>query len=270
MGVKDFFGLNENPFNNTPDIRFYYESKQHRDAILKLKYLVENRRGLGIVIGHIGMGKTTLSRLLLDELDEEHYESALIIVVHSEITSEWVLKRLNMQLGVENIPDNKPGMLGTLYQRLDELYEENKKVVILIDEAQMIKNKEVLEELRGILNFENEEGKLITFILFGLSDLELNLMMDEPLQQRIAVRCKLTPFDQEGVKNYIEHRLRVAGSTNLIFDMEALKRIYEFSKGIPRVINTICDNAMFESYLLKKRLIGADIILQVAEDLGLT
>jgi type II secretory pathway predicted ATPase ExeA len=270
MGVKDFFGLKENPFNNTPDIRFYYESKQHKEALLKLKYLVENRKGLGIVIGHIGMGKTTLSRLLLDELDDENYESALIIVVHSEITSEWVLKRLNMQLGVEEIPDNKPAMLGTLYQKLDELYEENKKVVILIDEAQMIKKKEVLEELRGILNFENEEGKLITFILFGLSDLELNLMMDEPLQQRIALRCKLTPFNQEEVKNYIIHRLKVAGSKKMIFDKEAIQRIYQYSKGIPRVINTICDNAMFESYLLKKNTIQANIIQQVAEDLGLT
>ena len=270
MGVKDFFGLNESPFNNTPDIRFYYESKQHRNALVKLQYLVENRRGLGIVIGHIGMGKTTLSRLLLEKLDEEDYESALIIVVHSEINSEWVLKRLNMQLGVEDIPDDKPRMLGTLYNKLDELYSQNKKVVILIDEAQMIKNREVLEELRGILNFENDEGKLITFVLFGLSDLELNLMMDEPLQQRVAVRCKLTPFDEEDVKHYIIHRLKVAGAVNMMFSKEAVSKIFECSKGIPRVINTICDNAMFEAYLLKQKQINSNIIQQVAEDLGLT
>lgn len=269
MGVKEFFNLNENAFNNTPDIRFYYESDQHKEALIRLKYLVENKKGLGIVLGHIGTGKTTLSRLLLDELDTDEYESALIIVVHSEVTSEWVLKRLNMQLGVENIPEDKPGMLGTLYKRLDELNEQNKKVVILIDEAQMIKNRDVLEELRGILNFEDEDGKLITFILLGLSDLELNLMMDEPLQQRVAIRCKLNPLNESGVKNYIEHRLKVAGSKNSIFDEVAIKNIFTFSRGIPRIINTICDNSMFESYLLKKNIISGNIVKQVSEDLGL-
>jgi type II secretory pathway predicted ATPase ExeA len=269
MGVKEFFNLKENPFNNTPDIRFYYESEQHKKALTKLQYLVENRKGLGIVLGHIGAGKTTLSRLLLDKFDSNDYESALIIVVHSEITSEWVLKRLNMQLGVENIPEDKPGMLASLYRKLDELNESGKKVVILIDEAQMIKNKEVLEELRGILNFEDEHGKLITFILFGLVDLELNLMMDEPLQQRVAVRCKLDPLDIDGVKNYILHRLKVAGSKNNIFEEQAIKNIYAYSKGIPRVINTLCDNAMFESYLIKRETISGELIQQVAEDLGL-
>lgn len=270
MGVKEFFDLKENAFNNTPDIRFYYESDQHKEALIRLKYLVENKKGLGIVLGHIGTGKTTLSRLLLDELDSDEYESALIIVVHAEVNSEWVLKRLNMQLGVEDIPEDKPGMLGTLYRKLDELNEQNRKVVILIDEAQMIKERSVLEELRGILNFEDEDGKLITFILFGLSDLELNLMMDEPLQQRVAVRCKLSPLNQPGVKNYIEHRLKVAGAKNSIFDENALINIYKFSRGIPRVINTICDNAMFESYLVKKQIITGSIIEQVSEDLGLT
>jgi type II secretory pathway predicted ATPase ExeA len=116
MGVKEFFNLKENPFNNTPDIRFYYESDQHKKALVKLDYIVENRKGLGIVLGHIGAGKTTLSRLLLDKFDAKGYESALIIIVHSEVTSEWVLKKLNMQLGVEDIPEDKPSMLATLYQ----------------------------------------------------------------------------------------------------------------------------------------------------------
>jgi type II secretory pathway predicted ATPase ExeA len=269
MGVKEFFNLKENPFNNTPDIRFYYKSEQHKRALTKLHYLVENRKGLGIVLGHIGAGKTTLSRLLLDEFESKGYESALIIVVHSEITSEWVLKRLNMQLGVENIPEDKPGMLASLYKKLDELNDAGKKVVILIDEAQMIKNRDVLEELRGILNFEDEHGKLITFILFGLVDLELNLMMDEPLQQRVAIRSELQPMNSEGVRNYIIHRLKVAGAKNNLFEEDAIKKIYFYSKGIPRLINTICDNAMFESYLIKKEIITGDVIQQVAEDLGL-
>lgn len=174
-----------------------------------------------------------------------------------------------MQLGVEEIPKEKPVMLSKLYEKLAELTESNKKVIIIFDEAQMLKNKEVMEELRGILNFENQTGKLINFILFGLPDLENNLKLDEPLRQRVAMRLILKPFDLQEVNSYILHRLKVAGAKKQFFTNEAIKAIYKFSGGIPRVINTICDNAMFESYLIKSDSIDSKIIEQVAFDLGL-
>lgn len=269
MSVKDFFGLNELPFNNSPDVKFFYKSEQHTDIIRKLNYAIESNKGLIVIIGQIGTGKTTLGRLILDEFDTENYEIALIIVVHTEVTSEWILKKLLMQLGVEEIPKEKPVMLSKLYEKLAELTESNKKVIIIFDEAQMLKNKEVMEELRGILNFENQTGKLINFILFGLPDLENNLKLDEPLRQRVAMRLILKPFDLQEVNSYILHRLKVAGAKKQFFTNEAIKAIYKFSGGIPRVINTICDNAMFESYLIKNDSIDSKIIEQVAFDLGL-
>lgn len=269
MSVKDFFELNELPFNNSPDIRFFYKSKEHEEAIIRIKYGVESNKGLITIVGPIGTGKTTLARLILDELDNEKNEVALIVVVHSEVTSEWILRKLNMQLGVENVPEDKPSMLSSLYQRLSVLTGEGKRVVILIDEAQMLKKKEVMEELRGILNFEDDTGKLINFVLFGLPELEDNLMLDEPLRQRVAMRFVLKPFDLESTINYIMHRLKVAGAKEPIFTLDAIKAVYKYSSGIPRVINTICDNSMFEAYLLKKKRIEKELIEQVATDLGL-
>jgi len=269
MSVKDFFGLNELPFNNSPDIKFFYKSKEHTEIIKRLKYAIENNKGLAIVIGQIGTGKTTLARLILDEFDGDNYEIALIIVVHSEVTSEWILKKLLMQLGIQEIPKEKPLILSKLYEKLNQLVEADKKVVILFDEAQMLKNREVMEELRGILNFENDTGKLINFVLFGLQDLEDNLRLDEPLRQRVAMRFILRPFDLQDVKAYIVHRLKVAGAQKIFFTEDAIKTIYKFSGGIPRVINTICDNAMFEAYLIKTDSIDSKMIEQVSLDLGL-
>jgi type II secretory pathway predicted ATPase ExeA len=269
MSVKDFFGLNELPFNNSPDIKFFYKSKEHEEIIKRLVYAIENNKGLVTVIGQIGTGKTTLARLILDEFDTDSYEVALIIVVHSEVTSEWILKKLLMQLGVDEIPTDKPSMLSKLYQKLSSLMESGKKVVIMFDEAQMLKNKDVMEELRGILNFETETGKLINFVLFGMPELEDNLRLDEPLKQRVAMRFLLKPFDLQAVKVYIEHRLKVAGAKKIFFSDNAIKGVYRHSGGIPRVINTICDNAMFEAYLVKSETIDEKIIEQVAVDLGL-
>lgn len=269
MSVKDFFGLNELPFNNSPDIKFFYKSREHQEAITRIKYGVENNKGLITVVGPIGTGKTTLARLILDELDSVKNEVALIIVVHSEVTSEWILRKLNMQLGVENIPEDKPSMLSSLYEKLSVLTDQGKRVIILIDEAQMLKKKEVMEELRGILNFEDETGKLINFVFFGLPELDENLMLDEPLRQRVAMKFILKPFDLESTKNYILHRLKIAGAKEPIFTLDAIKTVYKYSSGIPRVINTICDNSMFEAYLIKKKSVEKELIEQVAADLGL-
>ncbi len=269
MDYLEYYNLKEHPFSNVVDNRFYYNSAQHSEALSKLKFAIDSKRGLAVVIGDIGTGKTTLARRLLEELDEEHYEATLLVVIHASVSSDWLLKKFAIQLGVENIKNNKIDIIGQIYQRLIEINESGKKAVILIDEVQMLRSREIMEEFRGLLNMEMPDGKMANFVFFGLPELDQVLALDEPLKQRVAVRIKLTSFNEEGTKDYIRHRLHVAGSENGLFTEEALQRIHLYSKGVPRLINTICDNALLEGYLLKKEQVTEDIIDTVAVDLGL-
>lgn len=270
MDYLDFFGLAQEPFSMAPVSRFYFNSAQHSRALVRLMYAVDTMKGLAVLIGDIGTGKTTLARRMLDSLPEEEYESALLVIIHSGITADWLLERIALQLGVKNPERDKLKLLSQLYKRLVELHNAGKKAVVLIDEAQMLKSKEIMEEFRGLLNLEMPERKLITFVFFGLPEIEENLALDQPLAQRVALKYTLEPFNEESTRGYIQHRLRLAGSHKEIFDEQATQLIHRYSRGIPRLINTICDNALFEGYLLKQSKINLSLVATVVRDLGLS
>lgn len=269
MGYEIFYNLKEHPFSFTTDEKFYYNAPQHSRALTKLTHAVETEKGLALLIGDIGTGKTTLSRRLLDQLINDGIEATLLVIIHSEITSLWFLKKIALMLETPTESENKIEIITMVYHRLLELTGKNKKVVILIDEANMLQRKDLMEEIRGLLNLESERGKLLNFILFGLPEMEDYLKLDPPLYQRIAVRCVLEPLDQETTQNYIVHRLRVAGCPRPLFTGGAMKSIFIYSKGIPRMINAICDNGLLEGFLLKKEMIDEKIITDVCYDLGL-
>lgn len=263
-----FYNLKELPFS-TADHKYYFENAQHAQALLRLKYAVDGMRGLAVVVGGLGTGKTTLARRLLDELDEEHYEAALLVVLHSTTTADWLLKKLALQVGIENVAESKLDILGQLYKRLIELYESGLKTVVIIDEAQMLQDKEILEELRGLLNMEVSQGKLLTLILFGLPALDEILALDDPLKQRIAIKYKLNDFELKVAQEYIHYRLRVAGCEEEIFTPKAIASICDYSKGNPRLINTICDNAILEGFFIKQKPIDKNTVDSVAINLQL-
>jgi type II secretory pathway predicted ATPase ExeA len=236
---------------------------------VKLSHAVETEKGLALMIGDIGTGKTTLSRRLLDQLIDNGIEATLLVIIHSEITSLWFLKKIALMLETPIESENKIEIITAIYHRLLDITGKDRKVVILIDEANMLQTKEIMEEIRGLLNLESEYGKLLNFILFGLPEMEDYLKLDPPLYQRIAVRCVLDALDAKAAINYIIHRLRVAGCMKPLMTKEALERVYTYSKGIPRTINAICDNALLEGFLLKREVIEAKIIDEVSSDLGL-
>lgn len=269
MDYLEYFRLKEHPFSNVVDSRFYYNSPLHSDAMMKLKYAVDTRKGLAVVIGGIGTGKTTLARRFLEELDEHAYEAALLVVVHSSVSSEWLFKKFAMQLGVKDVKDNKVELLAQIYQRLHEIIDENKNAVVMIDEVQMLNSREIMEEFRGLLNMEMPGGKMINIVFFGLPGLEDVLSLDEPLKQRVALKIRLMEFSEKDTRDYIKHRLSVAGSNREIFSEEAIRNIFECTNGTPRLINTVCDNALLEGYLSKKESIESSIIKTVSVDLGL-
>lgn len=222
-----------------------------------------------VIEGPIGAGKTTLARRLLDSLDEREYEAALLVIIHRDVTSNWLLRRLAVQLGVEQPANEKLPLLSQLYRRLVEIYESGKKAVVLIDEAQMLATQELMEEFRGLLNLEVPERKLLSFVFFGLPEIEDNLKKDPPLLQRVALRVRLEPFDLQSTDAYIRHRLRLAGAQRRVMDNEAIRLIYKASGGVPRLINTICDNALLEGALARAPVIGPDLIRTIARNLGL-
>lgn len=250
---------------------FYYHNDEHDRASMRLKRVVEGMKGLGVLIGDIGTGKTLLARRLLESLPEEEYEVSMLVVLHSDVTSDWLVRRIAAQFGVESHEGDKVDVLQRLYERLCVIAEEGKRSVILIDEAHMLRDTALLEEIRGLLNLELPEKKLISFVLFGMPELNDCMKSEPALAQRIAVRYELKPFPREVVNDYIHFRLTHAGCNEEVFSEDAIDAIHESSRGVPRLINIICDNALFEGFVRKAELpLEAEIIQDVCMDLGFT
>jgi len=269
MSYLTHFHLKRDPFSNAPDARFYFDTEQHSQALVRLMYAVDSNKGLAVLVGGVGTGKTTLARRMLDNLPEEKYESSLLVMVHSGITPEWIVTRIAMQLGVEDPASDSLALLRQLYNRLLEIDQAGRRAVVLIDEAQMLQSRELMEEFRGLLNLELPGKKMLNIVFFGLSEIENCLQLDPPLAQRVAVKYHLNSLTGRTTANYIKHRLQVAGAKRMLFHPETIPSIHRFSGGVPRLINTICDNCLFEAFLQKMEEVTPKIVLSVAGDLGL-
>ncbi len=269
MSYVEYFGLQLEPFSNAPDTRFYFKSKQQTEALAKLRFCIDSNKGLGVLVGGVGIGKTTLARHLLDSLPEKKYESSLLVMVHSGITTEWILTRIAIQLGVETPANDRLILMKQLYERLIQIELEGRHAVVLIDEAQMLQNRELMEEFRGLLNLEIPGKKLLNIIFFGLPDITDCLRLDEPLAQRVAVKCHMRSFTAETTATYIQHRLQIAGCGKNLFSPEAITGIHRYSGGLPRLINTLSDNSLFEVFMRRIDQVSFKIVHSVAGDLGL-
>jgi general secretion pathway protein A len=269
MSYIEHFGLEREPFSNAPEARFYFNSDQHGHALLRLMYAVDSNKGLAVLVGGVGTGKTTLARRMLDNLPEEKYESSLLVMVHSGITPEWILTRIAMQLGVQSPAVGRLELLKQLYERLLQIEASGRRAVVLIDEAQMLHSRELMEEFRGLLNLEIPGKKLLNIVFFGLTEVEECLRLDEPLAQRVAVKYHLKSLTPEITASYIKHRLVVAGAKRMLFATDSLSLIHGFTGGVPRLINTVCDNCLFEGFLRKQNVVDGNIVHSVAGDLGL-
>ncbi|MEZ4485304.1 MAG: AAA family ATPase [Syntrophotaleaceae bacterium] len=269
MSYAEHFGLEREPFSNAPDARFYFNSEQHRQSLQRLMYAVDSNKGLAVLIGGIGTGKTTLARRMLDCLPDDRYESSLLVMVHSGITPEWILTRIAMQFGVEAPASDRLTLLKQLYDKLLQIEESGRRAVVLIDEAQMLQTRELMEEFRGLLNLEIPSKKLLNIVFFGLPEVEDCLRLDEPLAQRVAVKYHLHSFTVGTTTNYINHRLKIAGAERIIFDEDAIPAIHRFTGGVPRLINTICDNCLFEAFMCKMERVDVQVVHSVAGDFGL-
>lgn len=269
MSYLTHFDLSVEPFSNAHLSQFYFASQQHTDALKRLRHAASTRKGLAILVGEIGLGKTTLARRMLESFSPEEFEAALLVIVHGGITPNWLLKRIALQLNVPDPADEKLTLLSQLYQRLIEIDQQGKRAVVLIDEAQMLASRDLMEEFRGLLNLEVPERKLLSFIFFGLPETEDNLRLDPPLAQRVAMRIHLKPFGLEDTVSYIEYRLNLAGAEGrTFFSPGAVHEIFQLTQGTPRLINTLCDNLLLELFFAKQELAEAELVRSVAKQLG--
>jgi len=258
--------LREKPFENTPDPRFLYHSQRHEEALSRILYAVKERKGAGLLTGEYGSGKTLLSRVLLQELSSERYRTALIF--NPRLPTLELIKEIIYRLGgnVSSL-SSKSDLIHYFNQMLYKNMDDNKDTVIVIDEAQAIPEENSFEELRLLLNFQLNENFLLTIILLGQPELKERMKELPQLKQRFAVSYHLTALAKDETKEYIQHRLEVAGSKDEIFSVDALDEIYRFSGGIPRKVNNICDLALLTGYGTALDKISKEMIREVAEDL---
>jgi general secretion pathway protein A len=262
------FGLVELPFSVTPDPRFSYNNSLYREAFASLRYGIETRKGFIVVTGEAGTGKTTLLRRLMRSV-EATVHTAFIFNTHLSFTE--LLRLVLNDLGIASSARDKMTLMAQLNDYLIEQLEKDHIVSVLVDEAQELSD-EMLEELRLLSNLETDRAKLIQIVLMGQPELEQKL--DQPelrqLKQRVAMRCRLAPLSSDEVAPYINSRLHTVGYEGKeLFDPGSVQKIALYSKGIPRLINVICDNALLIAYATSKSKVSAEIIDEVARDLQL-
>ena len=260
-----FYGFTEAPFNITPNSRFFFESTKHREALSTLMYAIQQRKGFVVVTGDIGSGKTTVCRTLLNQLDPQ---TATALITNTHLSGKDLLCSILEDLEVEYKPGSKARLLSQLNQYLIEQLRNDRNVVVIIDEAQNLVPS-VLEEVRMLSNLETENEKLIQILFLGQPELKKKLALPrlEQLRQRIAVYFHLTPLDKEDCRRYILHRLKVASEVERkFFTDEALDLIYQFSRGVPRLVNQICDSALLSGYVYGVTLIDEKMVQEVIKE----
>lgn len=268
---SSFFGLNEAPFNITPDPSFLYLSASHREGLAQLQYGINARRGFIVLTGEVGTGKTTLIQTLLSQL-AEGTQTALIF---SAITSpfdllRYVCEEFRLVEPMHEVRDAHD-YICLLNEFLLQKYREGGNAALIIDEAQNLA-ADVLESIRLLSNFETTKDKLLQILLVGQPELNdrLNTPQLRQLKQRVTLRHHLRPLALSECLDYIAKRLKCAGGNPNLFGLKAVERIHHYSGGIPRLINVMCDNAMINAYALDKKEIEPALIQEVADDLCLS
>lgn len=264
-----FYGLKESPFNLTPNSKYFFSSSRHTEALNTLLYSVQERKGFVVITGDIGAGKTTVCRTLINKLDS-HTQVAL--VTNSHLSAKDLLMSILEDLEVDYVPGSKAKLLSQLNDYLIEQLRTQNNVVLIVDEAQNL-TPSLLEEIRMLSNLETEDQKLIQIIFIGQPELKKKLALPqlEQLRQRIAFYYELKPLDIKDAKDYIIHRLKVASdSDRKYFTDKALDLICEFSGGVPRLINQICDSALLSGYICEKEKIDENLVKEVIGESPLT
>ncbi|MFA6450196.1 MAG: AAA family ATPase [bacterium] len=263
----EYWKLQAKPFENVPDPRFFFASPQHDEGLMRLVYSIEQKKGASVLTGGFGCGKTLLVYTLINKVLQGLYRFAL--VSNPLLSPKEMLGEILRKLG-HPIPGETDKV--ALHTKLEEVLINNQRngrnTVIIIDEAHVIENANVFEEIRMLLNYHDSGQFLLTLLLVGQPELTDKVKMNPALSQRIAVRYVLGPLSGMQATEYIAHRLNVAGAETEIFDRDAVELVHDISGGIPRKINHICDMSLFIGYTRNEKRITADMVKEAAGELS--
>ena len=262
---KDFYGLREYPFNMTPDPQFLFLSRNHRVALEVLLYGIRERKGFIAITGEVGACKTTLCRALLNSLDST---TKTALILNPCLSDSQILRVVCDEFRLQPAKTTKKDLYDTINAFLLRELAANHNVTLIVDEAQNLKPS-VLEQVRLLSNLETTKEKLLQIVLVGQPELGELLAQDRlrQLKQRIALRHHVEPLAADEVGDYIHHRLHVAGGDGRVqWTPEALALIYEYSGGVPRLINIVCDKALLAGYVAETVTIDADMIQRAIDD----
>jgi general secretion pathway protein A len=263
---EDYFGLNESPFQLSPDPFFFFSSEKTNEALALISYAINRRKGFMVLTGEVGTGKTLVLRCLFEWWERERIPFAYFI--GPKLSTVDFLSYIAFELGINVKEPTKGKLLRALYGFLLAQFEKGLTTVLIIDEAHEMP-RSVLEEIRVLANFETAHQKLIQIVLVGQPELEkkLDLVELRSLKQRIAVRCQLEPLRAEEIGHYVERRLHIAGAGSeaaTIFPPKTIEAIYRYSMGIPRLVNSICDQALMTACARQIRTVQVEIVDEVA------
>ncbi len=268
---KTFYGLTRNPFELSPDPYFFYPTKRHNEALATLSYGVLKRKGFVVVSGEVGTGKTLLLRCLLDLLNTNDVASAF--VYNPLLSVQEFLAYLMSDLRLPLAGQKKSDILSYLNNYLMVRSKRGATTALIVDEAHLL-SWELLEEIRLLTNLETSQNKLLQIVLVGQPELDRKLDSPElrQLKQRIGLRCQLEALGLDEIRGYIHRRLELSGGNHRdvsIFSEDAIKAVHEFSMGIPRIVNNLCENSLISGYGRQTKQITGDIVGEVAKDLRL-
>ena len=267
---KAFYNLTRNPFEITPDPAFLFPTRRHNEALAALYYGVRRQKGFVVMTGEVGTGKTLLVRCLLQLLGQTNVLFAYVF--NTKLSPLEFLQYIAGDFGLPAAGKSKSEVLLQLGSFLIDRYRRKLTTVLVIDEAHHL-STEVLEEVRLLTNLETAQQKLLQIVLMGQPELEM--ILDSPelrqLKQRVALRCQLQPLDHDQTRAYVLSRLERAGAPPEppIFTDDAFEKLYEFSRGIPRIINNLCENSMVNAFANERRPVTGDVITEVAADFRL-
>lgn len=264
---ETYFALSQKPFSITSNPSFLFLSRRHREALAHLTYGIRERVGFIEITGEVGTGKTTVCRALLNQLDEK---TKTAFIFNSNLSESQLMQTIVEDLGIKTAQKSKGALFSELNRFLIDQLALGNNVVLIIDEAQNLSAR-LLEQVRMLSNLESENEKLLQIVLVGQPELREKLASPglRQLRQRIAVRYHIEALNQEETGQYIRHRLQLAGANDAspVFDEAALAAVYRYSKGIPRLINMICNKALLTGFVLEETGITEDIVNRSIQEL---